>query len=321
MRSFLFASSFLFISLSQAAVTYPHIQEAKGQIQWRREKIDIANKLPVRKEHTVAVNKKTKIKDEALLQTLDDGEISLKLNEGSELTIYPFSEVELPSIHWKNGVMGEIRLRQGKIRYICEKKCDLKIASALYESVLPVGEYLIDYDRGTPKIEMTVLQGETVFRGLENETSVTLRRAQQASFTGKYAEEGVIAYDVLLRGKKIAQGKLSEIKSLNEKEITQYKKKQKSTAQKKAEASREAMASGEAPKSSAQICRKPFAGLDECAWICQNNPKAAKNCDYDRGAQCLRQRCNANGEWADPTILPISEAKCASQISVSKCDY
>ncbi len=321
MRISLFLLSFLFLTTALAAVAYPHIQESKGKIQWLREKIDIANKVPVRKEHTVAVNRKTKIKDEALLRTLEDGEISLQLNEGSELTIFPFSEVELPSIHWKNGVIGEIRLRQGKIRYTCKKNCELKIMSALYESVLPVGEYIIDYDKGSPKIEMTVLEGETVFRGLENETSVTLRAADQASFAGKYAEDGVVLYDVLLRGKKVAQGKLSEVKKLTEKELAQYKKKTKSTAQKKAEAAANAMADGELPKMSGQICHKPFAKLDECAWICQNNPKGAKNCDYDRGAQCQRQRCNANGEWADPTVLPTSEAKCSSEITISKCDY
>lgn len=321
MRTLFFLLSFLFFSAASAAISYPHIQESKGKIQWLREKIDIANKVPVRKEHKVAVNRKTKIKDEALLQTLEDGEISLQLNEGSELTIYPFSEVELPSIHWKNGVIGEIRLRQGKIRYTCKKNCELKIITALHESVLPVGEYVLDYDKGSPKIEMTVIEGETVFRGLENEISVTLRAAQQAQFDGKYAEDGVVLYDVLLRGKKVAQGQLSEIKKLTEKELAQFKKKAKSTAQKKAEAAANAIADGELPKISGQICQKPFAKLDECAWICQNNPKGARNCDYERGAQCQRQRCNANGEWADSTVLPTSEAKCSSQITISKCDY
>jgi hypothetical protein len=72
------------------------------------------------------------------------------------------------------------------------------------------------------------------------------------------------------------------------------------------------------------ICRKPSGRLNQCSWTCENNPKRAKICMIGKPhVVCVRSRCNANGEWAEPTPLPAAESdRCSSPAStVSECDY
>lgn len=318
LRAILWCFLFLFFNQGMAAgASYPSIKQLKGQVLSLKESIAVENKTMVKKEVSQILNKNSKLRDWALLQVGDHSEILLQLNAGSQLVIYGGSLVELVSIHWKQGVIGEIRLREGKLRYLCEKDCDLKISTALSETVIPVGDYILSMDQKIPSVEMTVIAGETVFRGLENENAVTLRAGDRARFVGVFSEDQVIAYDLLLKGKKVAQGKMQPLEKMTDSELMSLRKdfeeaklKQKYLSQKKSTG-----------RTALQICSSPNAEFNQCAWLCEKNSKSAKNCDYQKGAQCLRMRCNANGEWSDKTVLPESQAKCRAKTFVSTCDY
>lgn len=72
------------------------------------------------------------------------------------------------------------------------------------------------------------------------------------------------------------------------------------------------------------ICSKPMADFNECMWKCENNPRGQKSCRTDlKEVQCLRKRCNANGEWVDVFRLPASVGQqCPpSGFKVKSCDY
>jgi FecR protein len=72
------------------------------------------------------------------------------------------------------------------------------------------------------------------------------------------------------------------------------------------------------------ICDSPSAGLNECAWICENNPKGETKCRTDLPhVSCVRRICNANGQWSSPTRLPASyNESCKGEEPVVKsCDY
>jgi hypothetical protein len=317
LKFFLLISFLTVPAWAAGKITYPKIEMLQGSVFWVKESIQVEDKKPIRQERPVSLKKNTLLKDQALIQTSAGAKIGFRLNDHANLEIDENSLVEFPSIHWKNGVINEIRLRKGRVRYICERDCDLKISSALHEAVMPVGDYLFFYDEKIPEIQLLVLSGEAIFRGLENEVTVTLREGEKAFFTGVFSEEGVIAYDVLLKGRKLAQGKLSDKQKLSQKELDEIKKSfepkkknKKSVAEKK-----------EASKRAGQICSRPPGSLDQCVWSCEKNRKSAKDCDYDHGAQCLRRRCNANGQWADETVLPLKDAKCSAGSFVAACDY
>jgi hypothetical protein len=72
------------------------------------------------------------------------------------------------------------------------------------------------------------------------------------------------------------------------------------------------------------ICKEPNGQLNQCTWRCVNNNKKAKACEVNKpNVSCIRLRCNANGDWAEETKLPVSSAtKCkAHGDSVDECDY
>ena len=72
------------------------------------------------------------------------------------------------------------------------------------------------------------------------------------------------------------------------------------------------------------ICANPTGQMNQCAWICENNPAGEGTCRTDLPqVSCVRRMCNANGEWSGPTRLPSSYSEsCAPNKPVVKpCDY
>ncbi|MCH2535701.1 MAG: FecR family protein [Bdellovibrionales bacterium] len=77
-------------------------------------------------------------------------------------------------------------------------------------------------------------------------------------------------------------------------------------------------------KTSDYVCEKPQAELNQCYWQCVGNPRGEGRCRIDLPqVKCVRKRCNANGEWADPSRVPASQiSNCpATGITVKDCDY
>lgn len=73
-----------------------------------------------------------------------------------------------------------------------------------------------------------------------------------------------------------------------------------------------------------ELCRAPAGNMNDCSWTCINNPAKEKTCRTDRGdVQCVRKRCNANGEWTEETRLPASFRDFCNpaQPRVAPCDY
>lgn len=72
------------------------------------------------------------------------------------------------------------------------------------------------------------------------------------------------------------------------------------------------------------ICDMPLAKLNQCSWRCENNPKGEKRCRTDLPqVNCVRTRCNANGEWAEESRMPASfyDICDANKVKVGPCDY
>lgn len=72
------------------------------------------------------------------------------------------------------------------------------------------------------------------------------------------------------------------------------------------------------------ICNQPSGALNDCFWKCVHNPPNESKCRLDLSeVQCLRKRCNANGDWAEETKVPASQGeKCPGQgVHISTCNY
>lgn len=305
-----FATSFAWAAKK---IRYPTVLESQGTVSLVEPLINVENRKPIHSEKTKPLKKGNSLKDKAIIRTEPKSELRLALNEKATLILEADTVVELPAITWNDGGVSDIIIRRGKIRYICQTECDRKVMTPIFESVLPVGDYLISYDPNIPSVELSVIAGETVFRGLENENSVILKRGEKASFQG-VLENNEPAFDILLKGRKVAKGQMSEVQKIPEEKLAQLKNKE----ERRLKALR---APPKTKRKPTQICDKPWGELNQCAWVCENNKRSSKDCKVDKGAVCVRMRCNANGEWADRMELSPSQSRCQAKPLVGICDY
>lgn len=195
-------------------------------------------------------------------------------------------------------------------------KCLRTYSNPLFESVLPRGDFTLEYNPETPSVTLRVLDGSTVFKGLGNEIELELKAGEMATFKGVF-ENNELAFDVLLKGRKVAKGQATEIQKIPDAELRMWKGRDEAV---KAKAKRVAQAMVVKRKKS-QICDQPFGELGQCAWKCEKNPKKAKTCTLKSGAVCVRFRCDANGAWSDRAELSATRSDCGASPVVGPCDY
>lgn len=295
------------------ASRYPQIQYIQGPAHAIEEVITVVKREPQKSERQKPLKKGQILKDKAVLKTDAKSEIRLALSSQDVLVIRENSLVILPEIFWKDGAIQDIQLRSGSLRYLCKDKCERKFITDLYAGVLPAGDFILRYNPESPEVELQVLKGEATFGGLENETQITLKPSEKAVFKG-VLEDGIPAYDILLKGRKVAKGKLADTEIIPAEEILEFQRQEALHIQK-------VKAKPKSKRLASQICDKPWGELNQCVWVCENNPKKAKECKIQQGAQCVRMRCNANGEWSDRQVLSPSQGQCETKPLVGACDY
>lgn len=313
----IFALIFLLSFTAQAkskGSKYPVVQFVQGQVFQVEDVIHIVKKEVQRTEKNKPVKKGMVFKDKALLKTNEKSEVRIALNAQDILVIRENSFVMIPEIAWKDGGVSQIILKAGALRYLCRDQCERKFVTALYEGVLPAGDYLLKYQPEAPEVELSVVSGAAGFGGLENETVITLNSEERAAFRGMLDENNQPAYDVLLKGRKVAKGKLLDTQKIAKEEISDLQKQEAIHIQK-------VKAKPKSKRLASQICDKPWGELNQCAWVCEKNKKKAKSCQVEQGAVCVRMRCNANGEWSDRQELSSSQSQCQVQPIVGTCNY
>jgi hypothetical protein len=292
---------------------YPQVESVTAPAFQVDEKITVSNRHAESAETEKALKAKAVLKDKAELRTGEKGGLRLALSPQSVFAMSEKTEIEIPEIDWQKGAISEIRLKRGEVRFICQADCGKKITTPLFEGTGVNGDFILRYDPSIPEVELTVVQGEMLFRGLENEISTAVMAGQQVSFKG-ILENNEPAYDILLKGRKVAKGQMSEVRQLSPQRLLELQKQ---------EEKKKKMAK-QSPKSkrlASQICEKPWGELNQCVWSCEKNPKKAKECLVNQGAICVRQRCNANGEWSDRQELPAQSSPCQVKKFVGACDY
>lgn len=268
------------------------------------------------------VVKKEIIRGQAVIHTDAKSEVVIQIDANAKLKIYPESEVLFPHISWEKAQAESFILKSGKIRWESESDQQLTMISDLYELPLPKGVFLISYNPKTPLVQVMCFKGEISFHEKNGEESSTLKAGKKSYFLGKI-EDGEIAYDILLQGRKIPKGQKSQIEDISNEEIKLYSPEEE-LKQAEVKKKKNIIIESKKPKRLNEICQKPGGLYNECAWICENNPKEQTKCRLDLSkVKCVRKRCNANGVWAERSELDlISGTKlCKVNPVVQACDY
>lgn len=307
----------LSLSVVAAPPKYPFINEFQGQV-WVTGKD--GKKEPVKT--------KTALREKAVIQTGDNGFAKILLDESRSFSVLASSEVSIPAISWEGGEAPVLFLRTGDIFW--EQDLEQKPAyntalrSDLFEFIAAPGAYVLSINPAKASASVKMLEGSMVFSAMNAEESVKVQKGQQVGFQG-VLEEGEIAYDILLKGKKIPKGRLTPVTAVDARELNKRAEDQKKLLAEKAAHEKKQKAAVAKFKKEGYICTSPAGKFNQCAWVCQNNPKKEKKrCLADQpGVSCLRQRCNANGQWAEATPLDAEKASsiCQAQPLVAPCDY
>ncbi len=302
------------LSAKKKTLQYPFVHKVQGQAYLLDDTVKVIHREAQHLEKSKILKSETRLKEKAWLRTSENSELQLALSPNEEISVEADSELQIPVINWQNGAVKELRLRKGSLRIHCGEVCSQHLLTDLSDTGLTSGDFAINYDPKIPSIHFSVFRGEVAFRGLENESSVTLKAGDSVQFVGAI-ENDEVAYDVLLQGRKVAKGHLENVSRISAEEMAKYQEKIKK-AQKKPSPILKAKPGPN------QICLEPLGKLNECAWTCEKNPKKDKICNLAKGAQCVRSRCNANGVWAEREVLADSQkTKCQTKALVEACDY
>lgn len=258
------------------------------------------------------------LKEKAIIETKDKAQIRVELDEKNGVILLANSSFEIPVIGFEYGEVTDVILKSGQMRVQSLDQNERFYATPVSRDVYQDADFLLQYDSARAKVTMTVFRGSLSFRGLENEKTCQVASGESATFTG-VIENNEPAFDILLKGRKVARGHLSEnavalnaddLEELTEKTLLQKPIKPKGPIK--------------PPKKPGQICEDPNAKLNECVWSCQGvKPKMRlKKCDVSKAeVTCVRRRCNANGVWGDEFTMPTAENRCSLKPLVGPCDY
>lgn len=255
------------------------------------------------------------LKEQAHLVLAANSIMDLKLDGERRIRFFEKSDVGIPNISWETGEASQVDLRRGRLRWMGPAS-DIKLITPLVELQPTDSDFILSYDDKTARTEIMVVKGAMEFRATNAEKTLKLHPGEKASFQGIF-EEGEIAYDLLLKGRKIPRGKLSGVEKVSAAEMKPFLEEErlKKLAILKAEQDRKARAA--ADRREGVICANPRARLNECAWT----PK---------GGHCVRRRCNLNGQWAEETTVSAEEAKKCPSLAkkgdpqksfIADCDY
>ncbi|MFN8791867.1 MAG: hypothetical protein ACK5Y2_10480 [Bdellovibrionales bacterium] len=291
---------------AQARKSGPVISKPSRKSSPEPRIVEVLGDVENLKTPTLRVSPKMLIVDHLHLKVPAQGFVKVKLDEKRTLTAYGPAEFEIPIISWEDRDFPEIQLKSGVLRFEVESHpFNFALKSPLFEVNLPIGETVLMYDPERALAEAMVIQGQMEFRALNAEESAVLTSGQKVSFRG-LLEEGEIAYDLLLQGRKIPKGRLQPIEKLNQQDLLRYSSFSEKESRKEKERKRLAAEKKALEKRGPNLCQKPNGTLNECLWKKEGN-------------SCWRSRCVADGLWKDRQ--KVESWECESKSKLGPCNY
>lgn len=274
------------------------------------------------------VSRSQVLREKALIETSPSAQVTINLDDQRTLILLGESELSLPIISWEEGQTPVLILKKGQLEWVQNSagKLSYNIAlnSDLFEFIAPPGHFIYAIDPQKALASVKVFEGSIEFSALNGEESVLVKAGETAGFQG-VIDDGGISYDVLLKGRKIPKGKLTAITPIDPAELAKIALEKKKHLDQISWQQNQKKIAAEKAKRDGIICSAPAAKFNECSWVCLNNPKKeTKKCLISQGkVSCVRQRCNANGDWAEKTELDAENAsiQCKARPVVAPCDY
>jgi hypothetical protein len=258
------------------------------------------------------------------VKTEDESWARIDMEDNLAFVVGPHTEVRIPEIPWETLKTDTVELVQGQL-YLLQEQAQrvYTVKTAVSQQGFAQGKYLFEYAPSLGQLILTVVEGQADFRGLENEKYLNLSKGQSAQFKAEM-EEGQPVFDVLLKGRRVARGTLE---SLPARDLKNERLLSGQTL------SRRPVLNYIPPKpvrKPGDICEKPYGKFQQCSWICESSAKKKNDkktvslkkneCDLSQeGSQCLRYKCDANGDWILQESEPTQRARCQQKPVVGIC--
>ena len=276
------------------------------------------------KQSQVFVGDSVHLKD--LLITGKHAKVKVEFQDGNEVHIQPNSRVKIKKYDLKTRKRSSrvlLYLSKGKIRN--KVKNQYKNNTSSYyrvktnSAVIGVTgtDFVVTFKSDHKEVtKVETLKGEVKLANLESSQSIDVSKGERASYVVVAGSSDVFSDkevdEFVVRGYMTPVHKMTaaEIRRLDW--VTEVTNKRSQVANTKSK------------KKMKSVCQSPQGELNQCYWICQNNPKGEKHCRTDLPqVNCFRRRCNANGVWADEARLPASfHNQCfPAKVRVGTCDY
>lgn len=176
-------------------------------------------------------------------------------------------------------------------------------------------DFIVTHVQNGDVTKVETLSGTVELGGYGSDEKTLIKKGQYASYvvlasnnrTGTFSDDDI--------GSFIHKGFLTPVYQLSDQ---QYEKLNIETEFREDGSDRIIAESKNSP-----ICSKPKGDLNQCAWICENNPTGESKCRTDlANVKCVRYKCDANGRWSHEERVPAnSSGFCQSAPVVGNCNY
>lgn len=249
--------------------------------------------------------KEGEIRESDTVIAASDGAAVVEFDGGNKMHVHPDTEVKVKEFRDQKDSAARkalFQLIKGKIRNQVEQKYNGKTSYFKVETRTAVAgvrgtDFVIEHKLGEQlETRVETLEGRVVFGGRDTNEKHELVRGEGATFMATESKgSGKDLSEFFEKGTlgpvyKLPEDKLRDLEYDSRVDVARAKKK----------------ASGEA-----EICDKPKAYFNQCSW-------------QKVGSDCVRRRCNGNGQWAEEYKLSGSAAaQCPANSGtvVKDCDY
>ena len=279
----------------------------------------------IENNETIQIKKKTQFEKGFSLRTSSADLVKLKLGQDFYITVFPESEIKVLGFELENNGydIHEVILVRGRFLIRNGSRTDLdlqiKYTSDFFswisteKSILK--HFYVDLNLQSATAKFCAGDFEMKVQLFDFETSQILSPSEGISFQG-VSEKGQIIFDHLLEGRKSPKGKWNEKYKCDLDQI--LKKAQQLENAEKAQAKKLIKTKNQFLKKQKEeydksLCHLPNGQLNQCHWKIEKS-------------DCVRYRCNGEGQWAERFTLPTSQKKTCADRAIAKttvvnCDY